>query len=144
MGVGALFRVGLALVTAGSCLGSPLSANADIVARSSVRSSAQLTTSLCDSQFHLVAAPAGSAAVNSMAVVAPNDIWAVGTPSPGASTLQGTVEHWDGASWSLAAPPFQGALRGATAVAGDPLCVDRRLRLRCNGRALEWHQLERR
>lgn len=117
--VGRRWALLLALVTA--VLAQTLLAQAKSLDSQAPRPGPRLSTPGCDSQFHVVPAPAGSGAVASMTAVSATDIWAVGNQSAGA--ISPTVEHWDGSSWNLVPAPFQGVLSGVTASAGDPLSV---------------------
>jgi hypothetical protein len=116
----------LAIVTA---IGTPRPASANAAGQRVANSIAQLNAPGCNSQFNIVSAPGG--AVSSMAALSPTDVWAVGTfdppqPPDGAHGSVGTVEHWDGASWStvsvpIPSQPFLGGdeIRGVTTVPGS-------------------------
>jgi hypothetical protein len=47
--------------------------------------------------------------LNGVAVVAANDIWAVGSYSGSTNHNQTLIEHWDGSSWSIVPSPNGGA-----------------------------------
>src|SRR5437016_5171251 len=56
----------------------------------------------------------------SVAVVAANDVWAVGDITAGNGASQTLIEHWNGTAWSVVASPspspFHNVLNGVTAV----------------------------
>ena len=61
----------------------------------------------------------GGNALNALAVVSPNDIWAVGT---GCLELRTLVLHWDGATWSVVPSPnprAENILTGVVAIASN-------------------------
>jgi hypothetical protein len=53
---------------------------------------------------------ASSNQLNSVAVVAANDIWAVGSSTPSGGVFQTLTEHWNGSSWSVVTSPNVGTL----------------------------------
>ena len=77
----------------------------------------------------LVPSPNGEgrrSALNAVAAVSPDDVWAVGVATPADSGVPQTlIEHWDGLSWSIVPSPnrpgrdAQNVLQGVTAVASD-------------------------
>ena len=48
--------------------------------------------------------------LNGVAVVAANDIWAVGTSTSSSGVFQTLTEHWDGTSWNVVSSPNLGTL----------------------------------
>ena len=70
--------------------------------------------------------PGRRSVLNAVAVVAPDDVWAVGVGTPPDSgTLQTLTEHWDGVSWTVVPSPnrlgrdARNALTGVTAIASN-------------------------
>ena len=63
--------------------------------------------------WHVVPTPdlGGATSLADVAMVSPNDVWAVGAGPTG-----GLVEHWDGSSWSDVPAPTSGPLTGVAAI----------------------------
>jgi len=72
--------------------------------------------------LHVVPSPViNNSCLSGAAVIAPNDVWAVGDQAQG-SSFNTLIEHWDGTSWAVTPSPKlpQGsALTGVTAPAPD-------------------------
>lgn len=67
-------------------------------------------TPTCQSGWSIVASPNGPTSslntLNSVAVVSPNDVWAVGSYiNTNVGAYQTLIEHWNGASWSIVPSP---------------------------------------
>src|SRR5205823_12799094 len=66
---------------------------------------------VCGPSWGMLTGPSpGSAdnALNGVAAVSANDIWAVGYYSNTAGIAQTLIEHWDGAAWSVVPSPNPG------------------------------------
>ena len=99
----------------------------DVWAVGTVASNTSLNTTLIEhsdgATWHIVSSPNPNSsqtgdALNAIAAVSANDVWAVGTD--GTNTL---VEHWDGATWSVIPSPSPSTtgnyLYGVTAIGSD-------------------------
>ncbi|HYS44322.1 MAG TPA: hypothetical protein VEM32_10130, partial [Geobacteraceae bacterium] len=42
----------------------------------------------------------------SVAALAPDDVWAVGSRQPSFAEFQPLIEHWDGTAWSVVPGPY--------------------------------------
>ncbi len=95
--VGIAFSSGLAALLVGALAAGPAAAS---------------TTGL-----HVVASPfSNNSSLSGAAVIASNDLWAVGTVSTGSESFQTLAEHFDGTSWSVVPPPaLNASLRGVAA-----------------------------
>jgi hypothetical protein len=67
--------------------------------------------------------PAGSAnTLTGVAVVSPDDVWAVGTTTAASGADQSLTLHWDGSTWTVVSSPSPGGdtrLQAVTAAASD-------------------------
>src|SRR5207253_1359432 len=68
------------------------------------------------SQWSVVPSPngAGNNALNGVAAVSANDVWAVGSISN-----QTLIEHWDGTQWNIVPNPGNGILYAASALSAN-------------------------
>jgi hypothetical protein len=77
----------------------------------------------CGPNWNIVPSSSAVKDPRELAVVAPNDVWAVGTQPGGTAKVHPAAEHWDGSSWVLYDPPWSGtgenALNAVSAVATD-------------------------
>lgn len=83
----------------------PLGNNANQVAQAASNTACTLT-------WNVVPSPNGGTKNNSLgdlAIVSPNDIWAVGTAGDDNDILRTLIEHWDGQNWSMVPSPNMGA-----------------------------------
>src|SRR5258708_693663 len=80
-----------------------------------------LALALTCGQWNVIPSPNGPSGsdLNAVAVISPNDVWAVGYNPPGGSFTT-LIAHWDGTQWSVVPSPSPGAkyntLYGAAAV----------------------------
>jgi hypothetical protein len=85
------------------------------------------TAQVCDGTWAIVASPNPAGEVDdglsSLAVVSPNDIWAVGNSGTYGGSRSTLAEHWNGSSWSIVSTPNGpnevNWLLGADAVSSD-------------------------
>lgn len=77
-----------------------------------------LTEHSAGSGFSIVPSPASGSLV-SVAEVAPNDVWAVGS----GCSHQELIEHWDGSAWSVLPNDGPDPLASVSAPAGEPKFV---------------------
>lgn len=67
-------------------------------------------------------APVRNSYLNSVAAIAPDDVWAVGGTDQSGPPYQSLVEHWDGSSWSIVGPAsFPGVLYGVVAIGANDI-----------------------
>src|SRR5262249_1653152 len=78
----------------------------------------------CSPDFDLVPSPnaPGNNVLTGVAVVADDDIWAIGHSSTSSTHFETLTEHWDGASWTIVPSPSPSSisqLRAVSATATD-------------------------
>ena len=82
-----------------------------------------------------------SGSLSSVSAVSSSNVWAVGTTGPSSFTNYPLIEHWNGAHWTMVAPPISGHanLLSVDAVSADDVWVVGQRDGATRNHGLVWH-----